>query len=127
MKIISITLLCLLTIVMMVGMVGCVTAEKQDAMMKLAYRYEMLQKELLDLREKYDSGELTSGEVKEKVEDVSVLIDDTLAEYNSLKDEGYTGTEIASAVGSVLLNLVLSFFGVNVYRSRKHPLSKEMK
>lgn len=116
----------ILLFAMLILFCGCVSTEEREETMKLVFRYEALQKELQEIKDKFDSGTLTSAEAKEASEEIGTLLADTKLEYDRLKEQGYSTKDILLMVGTVLGNFALAFFGINKYRNTSHPLTTKI-
>ncbi len=118
------------------------TADQKDEVEKLVAErlaaYILVETQMKDVKAKIETGsislddgrkyiELLRSELAATVEKVEKQIKDTKeaykAEQERIIDSGASKAEYYLGIG---VSILASFFGVNAYRSRKHPLTKEI-
>lgn len=110
--------------VILVSAVGCgLNTADQARLNKLAEDMRKYEDIARDIRLKVDSGDMTLTEGKALVADVEKDIERIREEAKYIANQGYDWKDILMGLGQ----MALTFFGVNVYRSRSHPLTKTIK
>lgn len=105
---------------------------------ELAEMYLVIEKQTAEIKKKIEAGtvslsdgkeyiELLRSEMTAAVDKVDRQIRDTRESYTTEKDRLMEkGESRAEYYIGLLISVVATFTGVNVYRSRKHPLTKEI-
>lgn len=143
----------LLVGIMMFCVAGCLTTGQQTRLNEITQEtreeidalvterlavYRLLEKQTTEVRAKVDSGTITLSdgqgylsmlkmELENSVDRINGQIETTKNRYSDEKQNILESgkTKVDYYLG-IVISILGSFFGVNAYRSRKHPLSKEI-
>ncbi len=106
--------------IVLVSCAGCgLSTADQARLNRLAEDMRKYEDIALKVRTKIDSGEMTAGEGKAVVADLQEDLKRIREEAEYIASRGYDTRDIILGLGQMLL----TFFGVNIYRSRSHPLT----
>lgn len=126
----------MLLLIVSVLVCGCLSDQDQMILNAHGRKLDMLYDSFkeydrlaLDTRAKWDAGTLTGAEAKLILDKIGSDVRDAKEEAksieNDIRDMKGSGASTADILYG-LLTVAASFFGVNLYRNRKHPLTTEL-